>query len=178
MLETWDIEQFPLRSESAFDHRKPIDPDWASRAPKPVLRSGDEGEVLEDSPEAHHHNGDGMTWSPETPARGGYYHMPGITHEEDEEEGLEPAHYHVVTGHADSDDPSEWTEHPYTMFEHPDSDYDVHAAHDYFQQDHPEYNQERNIHATHEVKHVHPAELHDQWEHAHSLGTGLGSTDD
>lgn len=97
------------------------------------------------------------------PSRG--YHMPGITHpfDEDDDENREPAHYHVVTGPVDSRDPSEWNEHEYTMFEHPDTDYDTDSAWDYFMEDHPEYNVDRNADATHEIKHVHPADNHDAW---------------
>lgn len=163
----WDIDWFPLKAESAFDPKKPYDPDWAEREPKPVLRSGDEGNIFNGNPQPHDHYGDGMAWSPDSHgAAGGTYNMPGITHpydEYDDDEEREPADYHVVTGHVDSQDPAEWTEHNYTMFEHPDSNYDTDAAWDYFQQDHPEYNPERNIDATHEVKHVHPVENHDAW---------------
>jgi len=101
------------------------------------------------------------------PSAAGGYHMPGITHpediDEDEEYEQEPAHYHVMTGHVDDHDHRNWTEHEYTMFEHPHDDYSTDNAWDYFQQDHPEFNPERNINATHEVKHVHPAEHHDSF---------------
>lgn len=52
-----------LWSVSAFDPRKPVDPDWASRPPKPVLRSGDEGRVFDDAPQEHHQGTDAMSWS-------------------------------------------------------------------------------------------------------------------
>lgn len=108
-------------------------------------RGGDRPLYWEDS--GHHDNGTGE--------------YSDDLYSDDEER--EPAHYHVVTGPVGSHDPAEWTEHPYTMFEHPDSDYDTGAAWDYFQQDHPQYNAERNLDATHEVKHVHPAENHEAW---------------
>jgi hypothetical protein len=121
---------------------------------------------------------------PESRGSGGYY-MPGITHpedlDEDEEYEQEPVDYHVMTGHVDSTDPSEWTEHHYTMFEHPDYDYNPDNAWDFFQQDHPEYNPERNINATHEVKNVHPAENHDEWhrnieDEANTFNTRIAPT--
>lgn len=54
-------------STGAFDPRKPVDPDWADRAPSPVLRSGDESRLLEGSPEPHDHTGDAMHWGGDTP---------------------------------------------------------------------------------------------------------------
>ena len=50
---------------SAFDPRKPVDPDWASRPPAPVLRSGDEENIFGDSPHEHHQGEDSMQSSPE-----------------------------------------------------------------------------------------------------------------
>lgn len=55
-----------LWSVSAFDPRKPFDPDWASRPPKPILRSGDEESILSDSPWEHNQGTDAMAWSPES----------------------------------------------------------------------------------------------------------------
>lgn len=52
-------------SQSAFDPRKPVDPDWASRPPASVLRSGDERDLFMGSPEAHDHSGDAMRWGSE-----------------------------------------------------------------------------------------------------------------
>lgn len=54
-----------LWSVSAFDPRKPVDPDWASRPAKPILRSGDEDLVLREGPWEHHQGEDSMQWSPE-----------------------------------------------------------------------------------------------------------------
>lgn len=51
---------------SAFDPRKPVDPDWASQDPKPILRSGDEGRIFDDSPQEHHQGTDAMTSSPDS----------------------------------------------------------------------------------------------------------------
>jgi hypothetical protein len=49
---------------SAFDPRRPVDPDWASRAPAPILRSGDEGDIFGGVYE-HNHHSDEMQSSPE-----------------------------------------------------------------------------------------------------------------
>ena len=54
-----------LWSVSAFDPRKPVDPDWASKPPAPVLRSGVEPDILDDSPYEHHQGTDQMQWGPE-----------------------------------------------------------------------------------------------------------------
>jgi hypothetical protein len=54
-----------LWSVSAFDPKKPFDPDWASSAPKPVLRSGDENRVFRDGPDDGWYS-DEMRSSPET----------------------------------------------------------------------------------------------------------------
>lgn len=69
---------------AAFDPRKPVDPNWASQAPAPVLRSGDEPQVLSDSPEPHDHTNDTMAWSVDPPAEedrddqfDGPYNEPG-----------------------------------------------------------------------------------------------------
>lgn len=102
------------------------------------------------------------------------YYMPGITHsldDDDDDIEREPSNYHVVTRPIGSTNPDEWTEHPYTMWEHPDTDYNTGGAWDYFMQDNPQYNDE-NPSATHEIAHVHPAEGHDAWRN------GLRSEDD
>ena len=51
----------------AFDPKKPYDPDWASKSPAPVLRSGDEPQVFGDSPLPHNHVGDAMNWDAAVP---------------------------------------------------------------------------------------------------------------
>lgn len=51
----------------AFDPKKPYDPDWASKGPAPVLRSGDEPQIFGDSPPPHNHVGDAMNWDAEVP---------------------------------------------------------------------------------------------------------------
>lgn len=179
-MQTWDIDRFPLQKQAISEAGFPeTDAEWktweeAQHALNQHLPGGgyDGGRSEYDpsvwmmgkhapSHEKYHH----LVEQHEPESHGGGYHMPGINapFDDDDDENREPAEYHVVTGHVDSHDPSEWTEHNYTMFEHPDSDYDPSSAWDYFQQDNPQYNPERNINATHEVKHVHPAEHHDRW---------------
>lgn len=50
-------------SVSAFDPKKPYSDDWASKAPSPILRSGDEDRIFSGGPHDHHHLSDSMSWS-------------------------------------------------------------------------------------------------------------------
>jgi len=190
-FETWDIERFPLTAEAARQTPGQRDADKFLREVQPgdldrLTREheNDPADKFFGVPTGGGGlaGGGGMHYGPEgynQPERsyphpleepeereehGGYY-MPGINApwDDDDEMEHEPAEYHVVTGPVGSNDHREWTEHQYTRFEPVDSDYDPEGAWDYFQQDHPEYNPERNVEATHEVKHVHPTINHDLW---------------
>lgn len=57
---------------AAFDPRKPVDPDWASQPLSPILRSGVEPHVLNDSPAPHDHFSDSMGWSASPPTAADY----------------------------------------------------------------------------------------------------------
>lgn len=61
----------------AFDPKKPYDPDWASKPPAPVLRSGDERDILNGSPDPHDHNGDSMSWTTRGPEEDGVWSRGG-----------------------------------------------------------------------------------------------------
>jgi len=85
-------------STAAFDPRKPVDPDWASKDPAPVLRSGDEHSILRDSPAPHGHGSDRMTWTPE--GHGSDDDIPGEEYDDDPDD----SHRYSVHGDVSDDD--------------------------------------------------------------------------
>ncbi len=169
----WSIDPFPLKTAAPTPGQMAADK-WLRENPGEELRPVDSNAVRRLIEEDRHTQHSGIQPTPsrehgypewDEPRSTGY-HMPGINDfldDDDDELERRPTNYHVVTGPVDSDNPSEWTEHPYVMFEHPDSDYDPQSAWDFFQEDHPEYDGNRNAFATHEVKDVHPEENHELW---------------
>lgn len=176
MFELWDIDQPLISKRAVSDAGLPeSDAEWrtweeAQRAINTRMGESYDGGHSEYDPSVWmmgKHAPSHEKYQREEPASSGSYHMPGITGPEDDdyddEEERQPAHYHVATGPVDSNDRRDWTEHEYTMFEHPSHDYNPDNAWDYFQEDHPQYDVGRNPSATHEVKHVHPVENHDSF---------------
>lgn len=89
----------------AFDPKKPYDPDWASKEPAPVLRSGDEQNILGGSPDPHNHISDSMSWTSREPGDdGGVWSRGG-------------------------DEPLSWTFHSDNPTDVPDHDLAAIAAH-------------------------------------------------